>query len=203
MEHPSRGGFSGAFHGPPPDGWARGRRRAVGRRGGPRVTGPSRGASRRVDTEIVRFTYGSCTFVVWKLFHTAIHTRATLARASGSCRVATTLSLPPCRCVTADGAASRPTARDIREPGLQLPLAARQARAQASLRGPHAQPARRPPPVHRVRGVLALRGAVRRLGAPLQGQGQLPARELRRARARGDICDPAQAQGLHHLIHRL
>ena len=102
-------------------------------------------------------------------------------------------SLTPFRCVTADGAAGRPTARGIREPGLQLPLTARQARAQASLRGPHAQPARRPPPVHRVRGVLALRGAVRRLGAPLQGQGQLPARELRRARARGDICDPAQA----------
>ena len=100
---------------------------------------------------------------------------------------------PPCRCVTADGAAGRPTARGIREPGLQLPLTARQARAQASLRGPHPQPARRPPPVHWVRGVLALRGAVRRLGAPLQGQGQLPARELRRARARGDICDPAQA----------
>ena len=99
----------------------------------------------------------------------------------------------PCRCVTADGAAGRPTARGIREPGLQLPLTARQARAQASLRGPHPQPARRPPPVHWVRGVLALRGAVRRLGAPLQGQGQLPARELRRARARGDICDPAQA----------
>ena len=102
-------------------------------------------------------------------------------------------SLTPFRCVTADGAAGRPTARGIREPGLQLPLTARQARAQASLRGPHPQPARRPPPVHWVRGVLALRGAVRRLGAPLQGQGQLPARELRRARARGDICDPAQA----------